>query len=37
LEVAKRVATEEMERAATFRVPLKVDLGIGKSLAEAHA
>ncbi len=37
LEVAKRVAVEEMERAATLRVPLKVDLGIGKSLAEAHA
>lgn len=37
LEVAKRVATEEMERAATLSVPLKVDLGIGVSWAEAHA
>jgi DNA polymerase-1 len=37
LEIAKRVATEEMERAATLCVPLKVDLGIGTSWAEAHA
>jgi DNA polymerase-1 len=37
LDAAKRVATEEMERAATLRVPLKVDLGIGKSMAAAHA
>jgi DNA polymerase-1 len=37
LDVAKRMATEEMERAATFRVPLKVDLGIGVNWAQAHA
>lgn len=37
LDVAKRVATEEMERAAALCVPLKVDLGIGVSWAEAHA
>jgi DNA polymerase-1 len=37
LDVAKRVATEEMERAATLRVPLKVDLGVGTNWAEAHA
>ncbi|HZY30031.1 MAG TPA: DNA polymerase I, partial [Candidatus Methylomirabilis sp.] len=36
LEAAKRVATEEMERAASLRVPLKVDLGIGTNWAEAH-
>jgi DNA polymerase-1 len=37
LDVAKRMATEEMERAAALRVPLKVDIGIGVSWAEAHA
>jgi DNA polymerase-1 len=37
LDVAKRIATEEMEQAATLRVPLKVDLGVGLSWAEAHA
>src|SRR5574337_295145 len=37
LDVARRVATEEMERAAVLRVPLKVDIGIGLSWAEAHA
>ncbi|MBM2837117.1 MAG: polA, partial [candidate division NC10 bacterium] len=37
LEEAKRVATEEMERAASLRVPLKVDLGVGTNWAEAHA
>ncbi|PWB78482.1 MAG: DNA polymerase I [Candidatus Methylomirabilota bacterium] len=37
LEVAKRVATEEMERAAALSVPLKVDLGVGVSWDEAHA
>jgi DNA polymerase-1 len=36
LEEAKRVATEEMERAASLRVPLKVDLGVGTNWAEAH-
>jgi DNA polymerase-1 len=36
LEVAKRVATGEMERAASLRVPLKVDLGVGTNWAEAH-
>jgi len=36
LEVAKRVATGEMERAASLRVPLKVDLGVGTDWAEAH-
>jgi len=36
LEDAKRVATEEMERAASLRVPLKVDIGIGTNWAEAH-
>src|SRR5574337_660173 len=37
LDVARRIATEEMERAAVLRVPLKVDIGIGLSWAEAHA
>ncbi|MDE2484409.1 MAG: DNA polymerase I, partial [candidate division NC10 bacterium] len=37
LDVAKRVATEEMERAAALCVPLKVDIGIGVNWAEAHA
>lgn len=37
LDVAKRMATEEMERAAALCVPLKVDLGVGMSWAEAHA
>lgn len=37
LDVAKRAATEEMERAATLRIPLRVDLGVGTSWAEAHA
>ncbi len=36
LEVAKRVAAGEMERAASLRVPLKVDLGVGANWAEAH-
>ncbi|MBI2902683.1 MAG: DNA polymerase I [Candidatus Methylomirabilis oxyfera] len=36
LEAATRVATEEMERAASLRVPLKVDLGAGANWAEAH-
>ena len=36
LEVAKRVAAGEMERAASLRVPLKVDLGVGTNWAEAH-
>ena len=37
LDVAKRIATEEMERAAALCVPLKVDIGIGTSWADAHA
>ncbi len=37
LEVAKRVAIEEMERAAALQIPLKVELGIGANWAEAHA
>ncbi len=37
LDVAKRMATEEMERAAALCVPLKVDIGVGTSWAEAHA
>ncbi len=36
LEVARRVAAGEMERAASLRVPLKVDLGVGSNWAEAH-
>ncbi len=37
LEVAKRVVTGEMERAASLRVPLKVDIGVGANWAEAHS
>jgi len=36
LEVARRVAAGEMERATSLRVPLKVDLGVGSNWAEAH-
>jgi DNA polymerase-1 len=36
LEAAKTMAAEEMERAASLRVPLKVDLGVGANWAEAH-
>ncbi|WP_337287775.1 DNA polymerase I [Candidatus Methylomirabilis sp.] len=37
LDVAKRIATEEMEQAASLCVPLKVDIGIGMNWIEAHA
>lgn len=37
LDVARRVVAEEMEQAASLCVPLKVDIGIGVSWAEAHA
>ena len=36
LEGARRLASEEMERAASLRVPLKVDIGVGLTWAEAH-
>jgi DNA polymerase-1 len=36
LEAAKRLVADEMERAATLGVPLKVDLGVGPNWAEAH-
>ncbi|NJD69688.1 MAG: DNA polymerase I [candidate division NC10 bacterium] len=37
LDLITRIATEEMEGAATLCVPLQVDLGIGVNWAEAHA
>jgi len=37
LDEARKLASEEMERAASLRVPLKVDLGVGANWAEAHA
>ncbi|MGH7370038.1 MAG: DNA polymerase, partial [Candidatus Methylomirabilaceae bacterium] len=36
LEAARTVAIEEMERAATLKVALKVDIGVGLNWAEAH-
>jgi len=36
LEAARDVAVEEMERAATLKVALTVDIGVGLNWAEAH-
>ncbi len=36
LPAARALATQEMERAATLRVSLKVEIGVGASWAEAH-
>ncbi|UCD35357.1 MAG: DNA polymerase I [Nitrospiraceae bacterium] len=35
-EAAGKLVREEMERAVSLSVPLKVDMGIGKNWAEAH-
>jgi DNA polymerase-1 len=36
LDVISRMVKEEMEGAFTLEVPLRVDIGVGKSWAEAH-
>jgi len=36
IEDLKKLVTREMESAASLKVPLKVDIGIGKNWAEAH-
>jgi len=36
LEVLKNIVVTEMSGAASLKVPLKVDLGIGNNWLEAH-
>jgi DNA polymerase-1 len=36
VEEAKKLITDEMENAMRLKVPLKVDVGVGKSWLEAH-
>jgi DNA polymerase-1 len=36
LPAARAVATQEMERAASLKVGLSIDIGVGRSWAEAH-
>ncbi|MEW6599718.1 MAG: DNA polymerase, partial [Nitrospirota bacterium] len=35
-ETAAKIVKEEMENAISLRVPLKVDMGVGKNWGEAH-
>ena len=36
VEAAKKIITHEMENAMKLKVPLRVDVGVGKSWLEAH-
>jgi DNA polymerase-1 len=36
VEAAKKIIIHEMENAMKLKVPLKVDVGVGKSWLEAH-
>ena len=36
MEEAKKMIVHEMENAMKLKVPLKVDVGVGKSWLEAH-
>jgi len=36
LDAVRRLVTEEMEQVIELAVPLKVDIGIGKTWREAH-
>jgi DNA polymerase-1 len=36
IDVMKRLVKEEMEKALTLSVPIKVDMGVGKNWDEAH-
>ena len=37
IERMKSLVKEEMEDVITLSIPLKVDIGVGKNWAEAHA
>jgi DNA polymerase-1 len=36
IDVMKKLVKEEMEKALTLAVPIKVDMGVGKNWDEAH-